>query len=494
MAEYYPLLAKAVAGLADSTPDTRRAVYERARKALLGQLRKLEPPVPEAAVEREGQALDEAIEKLEAEFAAQAEADAAAAEAAETEAAKAEADTAADATTAVPPSAVAASDEKLSPPAGLVMPQPVQVEAETTKAEPPKLASEPPKFEPPKPEPAKPQGLQTRLPKPEPLKPASKPKTADGTPVLELSGKDPDEDAGSASDETPVFPKVRREPQRPIAPQAPVAKPNRMGLWIVMGVIAVIVGGVAVAAWKLRDRPETLASLKTITAQQPAESSGKISGRADETAEEKPAADTAKPAAGAQTAQQQAVQNAQQTVPVSYRAALLIQAPEEQNKVKTYFGTVVWRLDNVSNGPGETVSTALRATIDIPEDKFQATLTLQKNVDASLPATHTMMINFTIQPGAPTGASIKQIGVPQMRREDSANGEPLAGMTVPIMENSFLIGLMQGSSDQNIEMLRTRQWIDIPIQFADNRIAKLTFEKGVSGQGAIDDALASWGP
>jgi len=481
MAEYYPLLAKAVAG--HSTPEARREVYERARKALLGQLRKLDPPVPEAAVEREGQALDEAIEKLEAEFAAEAEK--AEAEASEADAIASEASI----PVTTPPAAAEASEETPSPPAlaapaGLVMPQPVQAEAEAAKAEPARLA----------PEPAKPEGLQTRFPKPESLKPVLKPKTANGAPVLEPSAKDMDEDAGSASDEAPVFPKVRREPQRPIAPQAPVAKPNRMGLWIVMGVIAVIVGGVAIAAWKLRDRPETLASLKTITAQQPAESSGKISGRADETAEEKPAADTAKPPAGAQTAQQQAVQNAQQTVPVSYRAALLIQAPEEQNKVKTYFGTVVWRLDNVSNGPGETVSTALRATIDIPEDKFQATLTLQKNVDASLPATHTMMISFTMQAGSPTGSSIKQIGVPQMRREDSANGEPLAGMTVPIMENSFLIGLMQGASDQNIDMLRSRQWIDIPIQFADNRIAKLTFEKGISGQGAMEDALASWGP
>jgi len=66
MAEYYPLLAKAVAGLPNSTPETRRAVYERARKALLGQLQNLQPPLPEADIARETRALDMAMARLEA--------------------------------------------------------------------------------------------------------------------------------------------------------------------------------------------------------------------------------------------------------------------------------------------------------------------------------------------------------------------------------------------------------------------------------------------
>jgi hypothetical protein len=68
MADYYPLLAKAVSGLKSSTPESRHAIYERARKALLGQLRAMQPPAPEAAIEREAQALDEAITRLEREF------------------------------------------------------------------------------------------------------------------------------------------------------------------------------------------------------------------------------------------------------------------------------------------------------------------------------------------------------------------------------------------------------------------------------------------
>ncbi len=68
MADYYPLLAKAVSGMKTSTPDSRHAIYERARKALLGQLRAMQPPAPDSAIQREAQALDEAIARLEREF------------------------------------------------------------------------------------------------------------------------------------------------------------------------------------------------------------------------------------------------------------------------------------------------------------------------------------------------------------------------------------------------------------------------------------------
>src|SRR5664279_2392615 len=68
MADYYPLLAKAVSGLKTSTPEARGAIYERARKALLGQLRSMQPPAPESAIEREAKALDEAVARLELEF------------------------------------------------------------------------------------------------------------------------------------------------------------------------------------------------------------------------------------------------------------------------------------------------------------------------------------------------------------------------------------------------------------------------------------------
>src|SRR6478736_416013 len=70
MADYYPLVAKAVAGLEKNTGEGRRALYERARSALVAQLRGMnDPPLTEAEITRERLALEEAIRKVEAEAA-----------------------------------------------------------------------------------------------------------------------------------------------------------------------------------------------------------------------------------------------------------------------------------------------------------------------------------------------------------------------------------------------------------------------------------------
>ena len=69
MADYQPLLTRAVANLpSTSTLATRRAIYERARKAQLAQLGTLHPPLPESDFAREEEALDQAIALVEAKF------------------------------------------------------------------------------------------------------------------------------------------------------------------------------------------------------------------------------------------------------------------------------------------------------------------------------------------------------------------------------------------------------------------------------------------
>src|SRR4051812_9152419 len=70
MADYYPLVAKAVAGLEKNTGEGRRFLYERARNALVAQLRGMnDPPLTEAEITRERGALEEAIRKVDAEAA-----------------------------------------------------------------------------------------------------------------------------------------------------------------------------------------------------------------------------------------------------------------------------------------------------------------------------------------------------------------------------------------------------------------------------------------
>src|SRR5580700_8398693 len=72
MTDYYPLIARAVAGLDKNTGDQRRALYERARTALVAQLRGLDPPLTESEITRERLALEESIRKVEAEAARKA--------------------------------------------------------------------------------------------------------------------------------------------------------------------------------------------------------------------------------------------------------------------------------------------------------------------------------------------------------------------------------------------------------------------------------------
>src|SRR3954467_2991553 len=71
MADYYPLISRAVAGLEKNNGENRRALYERARAALLAHLRGATPPLNESDIPRERLALEESIRKVEAESARQ---------------------------------------------------------------------------------------------------------------------------------------------------------------------------------------------------------------------------------------------------------------------------------------------------------------------------------------------------------------------------------------------------------------------------------------
>jgi hypothetical protein len=504
MADYYPLLAKAVSALPESNAETRRAIYERARKALLGQLRKIEPPIAEADIDRESNALDESVARLEAEIAARA-----ARELSETPEKPAEPEA------APPPQAASPESERQE----LAAPEAEKkVEAEPPRPAvpppPPRPAGPAPRFPtPPRPSPfrtapdAKSQETkpaearegeptgdadasapQAEPPKkpfsfrpPPPVRPAGEAETT-AEPAAEPPAETPELDQ-------PVSPELRpprpREAPRPLAPSPAADSSPSKRLWIVGGVVVAVVLMVAGVAIKLRDRPEDLSRLRPVAPAESPQPQGKIAERAD-----KPGSGKAEPQPAAPSPNQSAP--AQPPLPVAHRAALLIEAPDTPEKVKTYIGSVVWRLDNVPGGPGRPLGTAVHADVDIPEAKVRMSLDMQKNLDESLPASHTIEVRFTLLPGSDI-PGIKQIGTIQMRREDASNGDNLAGIPVQITDNYFLIGLGRGDLEaRNIDLLKSRGWLDVPIALTNGRIAKFSLEKGVSGERVISDAITAW--
>lgn len=133
-----------------------------------------------------------------------------------------------------------------------------------------------------------------------------------------------------------------------------------------------------------------------------------------------------------------------------------------------------------------------RAEIEIPEIKFQANLIIQKNFDSTLSASQTVKLVFALADDGPLG-NIRQIGALQMRQEGMPVGDTLEGITVPIVENSFLIGLARGAAEAtNLGRLRSREWLDAPMVLASGLSAKLSLEKGPSGRRIFADAIASW--
>ena len=296
---------------------------------------------------------------------------------------------------------------------------------------------------------------------------------------------------------SPALAKPRPDAQRPFAPQPARddAAPRR--LWIVGFVVGLLVFLVAIAAFLLRDRPEDLRQKAATPVIAPESgSNGKIADRVgvgSEGSQNAPASSSADNAAEQDaSASKSAAAGEGEATPSGGRAALLVEAPGEPAKVKTFLGTVVWKVDNVSNGPGDPLSMSVRAEVDIPEEKLETDVTLQKNFDGGLPASHTIKIQFVEGAGSPLGA-IQQISVPQMRREDTATGDALSGIPVAITDNSFLVGLTRGNAEaNNLDLLTSRQWIDVPMLLSSGKIAKLTFEKGPAGNRAIADALAAW--
>jgi hypothetical protein len=254
----------------------------------------------------------------------------------------------------------------------------------------------------------------------------------------------------------------------------------------ILAILVTLVAVVALAAWHFRERPQDLAKLKSDDQAGEAAEGGKFADRVDEPSDGSQAG-----AAGSRAAPSS--NSSAPTLPVAQKAELWVASPQDPTKVdKVFPGTTVWKLDNVGGESGQPVSTAIRGDVEIPNGKFKMSLILQKNLDATLSASHTIKISFAFAPDSEL-KGVKAIGPIQMRRPDARTGEKVLGIPVPINENNFLIGLIRTDKDQrNITLMRTLSVMDLPLQFADGRNATISMEKGVTGDRVFGDAIDAW--
>ncbi len=500
MADYYSLLAKAVANLPKGSPaPARKAIYDRARKALLRQLRSLGPALSEADIAREEAALEAAVARLEGQFAPAPPAPPAALanRAAETPAhAPIIAATAKPHPPAAPPAASAAAPTQ--PPARPAAPRAPVAPATGAAARPPigvEAVKRP--IAGARPAPAAPPPLAHRA--------SAVPDPSSAPPIVAASdnpvdgeGQAPPIEAATGVDRVAYAPAAaENESIRPSAPSrfdAPRANPLP---WILLAVVVGIVLSVAVAAFLLRQKPGDLAITEPgETAQsQSAASAAKIVERVGGGALATPApaspveATPANEATAAATAPQPA---ATPGLPVSARAAMLVALASDQQKPPAVsLGSVVWTA--IPPIPGQPATLGVKAEADIPDLKMHAIMTMRKNTDPSLPATHTIDLRVTFGDDAEI-KGVKDMRVPMMRRDDPPAQDSLMGVRVKISDNYFLVGLNRADADaaRNVDLIASRGWFDFPMLLNDDRIAKLTFEKGADGDRIVSDALAAW--
>jgi hypothetical protein len=178
--------------------------------------------------------------------------------------------------------------------------------------------------------------------------------------------------------------------------------------------------------------------------------------------------------------------------PVAQRVVLYEEEPDDPAG-KRFVGTVLWRTEMRPATPGRPPELAVRGDIEVPDRKMSVTLSFRRNTDASLPASHTIEIVFTLPTDTPSGGVQKVPGV-LMKQAEQTRGVPLAGLAVPVTPGYFLIGLSSLESDmqRNIQLLKERPWFDIPIIYNNNRRAILAMEKGTPGEQAFNEAFAAW--
>jgi hypothetical protein len=177
---------------------------------------------------------------------------------------------------------------------------------------------------------------------------------------------------------------------------------------------------------------------------------------------------------------------------VAQRVVLYEEDPNDPQG-KRFVGSAIWRTETVSPGPGQAAEVAVRADVEIPERRIAMTWSLRRNSDPNLPASHTVEIMFRLPQDFPSGGVSNVPGI-LMKQAEQSRGTPLSGLAVKVTTGFFLIGLSSTEADRerNVQLLKERAWFDIPVVYGNNRRAILALEKGTPGERAFDEAFKAW--
>lgn len=428
MADYYPLISRAVSGLDKNTGENRRALYDRARLALVNQLRGVQPTLEESDITRERLALEESIRKVEAEAAKRARAE--------------------------PPE----PEEPSLRDRGLRDFRETVAEAEglgSASAEAKRAAH------------ATYEAMPVESPRIE-ARGSTEPAAAT-EPAL--------------ADEAPPDAPHAAPPSRPAYDDDEMyTRPARSYVGLIkVAVILLVMAGIAGAIyWQRHTIGTMVAQFRSQPAQKPKDATQpavrpKIADRIGQSGTTSPSTANAPAAAVAQ------------------KVVLYDEDPSDPQG-KRYVGSALWRTETISPGPGLAPELAIRADIEIPERKLRMTWSLRRNTDKALPASHTIEIMFTLPADFPEGGINNVPGV-LMKQNEQARGVPLAGLAVKVTNGYFLIGLSAVDVDvqRNIQLLKERDWFDIPLVYTSGKRAILAMEKGTPGTRAFEEAFRAWG-
>jgi hypothetical protein len=540
MADYYPLIARAIAGLDPSAPgESRRALYERARAALIAQLRSVQPPLSESEITRERLSLEEAVRKVESE-AAQRARDATRSGGDGSRGARA--GDAFRATTrpnprpgeASPPPSSPLRSRPPSPPQQRNDRPPLGQEdrpgqdrqdprsQRNLRPDPPQPRSQPPQL-PTQDSPLPPTRERTGAPRrgsdnsppqsPPPAPgvrgfrdiaadaddlgraaaqanraarktyanvPSPSPEFDRLEPNMENRGADPD--APYSYDES-VEEAERYAPQQPRPRPAQDREPKKRGR---AGAVFPFKSAIAIGIVLILVGAGILWGKSAIST---------VSGlfKSSTTVVETPK-DSSTPLSKPKIADRVGQPSStDQVAPVAQRVVLYDEDPADP-KGKQYVGSVVWRTEPIKAAAGQPADVAVRADIEIPDRKFKMTMSFRRNTDTSLPASHTAELTF-ILPSDFTGGGVSNVPGLLMKSNEQARGTPLAGLAVKVTDGFFLVGLSNVEADRvrNIQLLKERSWFDVPLVYVNQRRAIIAIEKGPPGERAFNDAFAAWG-